>query len=266
MEKIGNKEYREKLLNEYIFLKDLCKKLNLKHWVAFGTMLGAIRHKGFIPWDDDFDVFMPRSDLEKLINYFFENKSSFKNFNLFYYSISQNYPYPIARFNDNNYQSSDKGVRYKYDLGIAIDIYPLDGWDENDKKHIKRLKRLRNYYNLMLPFKITPANNTVKNLFKKIFAFFVRQKSIFRLNKRINNLSSKYDFYSYPKCGDFCWDPKFIFEKKWFENSFEANFETITVTVPQGYDLFLKYVYGDYLEYPPVDKRCPYHYEEIYKR
>ena len=75
----------------------ICKRLNLRYWLMYGTLLGAVRHQGFIPWDDDVDVMMPRPDYEKLIDYLIAHENEFAPLKLMHYRSNPNYIYPIAR-------------------------------------------------------------------------------------------------------------------------------------------------------------------------
>ena len=113
-------------------LKEICEDQGLRYFLFFGTLLGAIRHKGFIPWDDDVDVGMPREDYEKLLGYFRENSDALLPFRLMHFSTNENYIYPIARICDTRYQV-DYSETKEYGLGLFIDIYPFDGWGDTEE-------------------------------------------------------------------------------------------------------------------------------------
>ena len=257
---------RKETLNSFECFRAICKKNNYKYCVAFGTMLGAIRHKGFIPWDDDFDIFMPRKDYESFIAFCINNKEEIYPYEIISYQTNKKYPFAIARFNNKKFQSKDLIVKEKfsYGLGIAFDIYPLDGINEKDHRQIRRLKFLRALYDVKINVNFNKSGSFLKRFCKcvlKFFSFFIR---IDKINKSINRLASKYSMESTKYCGDICWDPRYRFESKWFFELIPCAFENTEVFVPSGYDYFLKYVYKDYMKFPPIEKRRGYHFAEVF--
>ncbi len=241
--------------------KDFCLKNGLRYWAAFGTMLGAIRHNDFIPWDDDFDVFMPREDYEYLIKNF-NNFCKNSKYNVLHYSKTKHYPYAIARLNNSTFNTIVDGKITKYGLGIFIDVYPLDGVNIKNKRYIKKLK----LYRLMLDFKIrkyTKSKSIVKNCVKFPFYLLTQFISKKHILSKLDSIAKKNKFESSKYCGDICWDPRFTFKTSWFDNSLNWDFHNTTINVPAGYNEFLTYVYGGYMKLPPIEKRKGYHYEKI---
>ena len=116
---------------------DICDGQDLQYFIAYGSLIGVVRHKGFIPWDDDLDVWMPRRDYELFINYCINNSNSIKPFQLMHYRTNPNYVYAIARLSDSRYETDYNNIK-EYGLGLFIDIYPLEGW-ENDPRYIKNI-------------------------------------------------------------------------------------------------------------------------------
>ena len=261
--KLERKDIIEYTIELFEAFKDFCAINKLTYWAAFGTMLGAVRHNDFIPWDDDFDVFMPRKDYDYLVKHFNSfNKDS--TYNVLHFSTAKHYPYAIARINDSRFTTIVDGKKTKYGLGIFIDIYPLDGVNLDDKRYIRKLKR----YRLMVDFKIrryTKSKNIVKNCVKFPLYLLTQIIPIKHILKKLDTIAKKYKFKDSDFCGDICWDPRFKFKCDWFSDSICWDYHGTKINVPIGYNDFLTYVYGDYMKLPPVEKRIGYHYEKILK-
>ena len=122
-------------------IKEIFDANGWKYYLAYGTLIGAIRHNGFIPWDDDIDIFVPRSDYEKFIDYCIKNKDAIYPFELIHYRTNKNYIFTIGRFSDSRYKI-DYNTKKAYGLGLFVDLYPLDFYDLNDKKTISKINRI----------------------------------------------------------------------------------------------------------------------------
>ena len=104
-------------------LDAFCKENNLTYFMCGGTLLGAVRHKGFIPWDDDIDIMMKREDYDKLIALYPKNDNS--NFKLFSYELDKSFPYPFAKMDDCR-TIFEEEINDSYKIGVNIDIFPID--------------------------------------------------------------------------------------------------------------------------------------------
>jgi lipopolysaccharide cholinephosphotransferase len=267
MEKVDINEYHEKLLEELKFIDELCNKLGLKYFLIFGTLLGAIRHKGFIPWDDDLDIMMPRPDYDKLLEYM-------KNNNTGIYSIvnndTGNAPYLISRMSDNRYHLEFSYAK-PYELGIFIDIYPMDGAGKT--KFFSKLYALFAHA-MMILFSLTveDVNQRNRNAFKRFLAFLLRniQKIPFFAAKNIlNKVCHKHVLEKSKYCACMNWlidDKNEIIEKSYFDKIIRTKFENIEVNIPAEYDKILTATYGNYMELPPEEKRVGQHFYEIYRK
>lgn len=172
--KLSRKEFEKEIVRLYSDFASLCTNLSLRHWISFGTLLGAVRHNGFIPWDDDFDVFMPRKDYEKLRQYFLMKDNIDGNYSLLDPFLTKHYPYCFPRFNDNRYIEEEPGRKNNYGLGLNFDIYPIDGIDINDKKHIKKLLHYKKILDLRTNFKKPRGRNFFVTLAKIIARFLLK--------------------------------------------------------------------------------------------
>ena len=256
-------------------VSDLCEKINLRYFLTYGTLIGAIRHKGFIPWDDDIDIMMPRPDYDKLLSYFLEHKADYPTLELFNSSTCKNYPYMISRFSDNRYLLEVDNEK-PYGIGIFIDVYPLDGLGES-MEEAKRFggkgdilstfcyQSTRVHYD---PQTLTSGHKLLKAIIKlPVFAVAkILGKRFFE--KKLNKLTWKsYDESKY--VGPVVWlvgGEENIFPKEWFDSLVSIPYEKYSFKVPEKYDVFLRNMYGDYMQLPPEKDRVGHHYYKAYRK
>lgn len=244
-------------------LLEVCKKYDLKVFVFAGTLLGAIRHKGFIPWDDDFDVVMYRDDFEKLQEiatlefrepYFFQtglsDRSAFIGYGRLRNSLTTGYIL--------DYESAT------YHQGIYIDVYVCDGLTHDEKKLHKQLIIEKNLTKILNIYgnKIRTRNGLKKTMKRIIHNSFCRvikyekvvkwyRKNITRYNKECEEVSTLTHEMSIIQ--------RMKFSKKQFEDIIEMPYENIMVPVPSDYDTMLHHMYGNYMEFPPIEQRGAWH-------
>lgn len=129
MEKLQIKDCQNIELGILIKVDELCKKLGLRYYLIYGTLLGAVRHQGFIPWDDDLDIMMPRPDYKVLIDYFEAHKRDLFPFKAIYAWHDYKYSYGMTRITNMNYKLKyTQGCPFSTeDMGLFIDVYPYDG-------------------------------------------------------------------------------------------------------------------------------------------
>jgi len=142
-----------------------CKENNIRYFFAYGTLLGAIRYKGFIPWDDDVDVLVPREDYDRLLKLFTDSEQ----YRLYAYEREPKYRYPFAKLCDMTTRKDEGGYENGVELGVDIDIFPLDAWDNDLEKAKKEAKTIgRNmaylgYTKLKKPDSRTPVKRFVRD-------------------------------------------------------------------------------------------------------
>lgn len=133
MEELTLRQMQEGALNILKKLDGICREQGLRYFLFYGTLIGAIRHKGFIPWDDDLDVAMPRPDFDRLVEYCRRHREELLPMRLMTVDDNPRYVYPIARFSDTRYRVKYQGIR-DYGLGLFVDIYPLDGCGDTEEE------------------------------------------------------------------------------------------------------------------------------------
>ena len=253
-------------------LIEICDKINVNYYVAYGSLIGVVRHKGLIPWDDDFDVVMLRDDYEKFCYYCIKNENKLKPFKLLSRKCEKKYPYNIARLNNMNYKAVYDNVQ-GYESGIFIDIYPLDGAGSDVDKVLKKVeKKKSNLFRITL-WSIDDhyTKSTYNKWYRSIIKYFVRGYSKVRGAKhfldKMENFKNLYDINNSRYIAEMTWDSGLtLYEKSWFDKYIYMDFENLKVKVPIGYDDFLRCHYGDYMKFPPKEEQVPHHEYKVYQR
>lgn len=251
----------------------ICKLLNIKYFMLYGTLIGAVRHKGYIPWDDDFDIGMKRDDYEKFLDYCDSHSDELFPFSLNNKTTNPDCWYNITRFCDLRYKCEFSGWRNFKESGLFVDIYPYDGMGkEKDKKYWKKIQLKRLYYIKMLHLASTSDKFPGSSIFKKLlylpFLPIARHKSSVYYLRKIEDITTKFswDESDYVYCctwGNEMYLP--FYPKSYFEDFGYMKFEDREFLAPMHYDEILRKIYGDYMNLPPEDKRKPSHSYTVYK-
>ncbi|MEG0774554.1 LicD family protein [Clostridium sp.] len=259
------KALQQIMINIMVEIDRICRENNIKYWLDSGTLLGCIRHDGFIPWDDDLDICMPREDYDKFIAIAKSELS--KDLFLQSFESDKHSQNTWVKVRDRN----SILVSNKYEkghTGVFIDIFPMDFYEVGGKK--ERYKKLINnlfvsYWLKKAPFTKPFSKNLAKNMYKLfckiIFSilFFVDYSTLIKLSskleKRINGKEEKKDYMGYG-----VEVPFYIKHKE--DTVFplqQRKFEGINFYIPKDYHSYLQTLYGSYMELPPEDKRTPSH-------
>ncbi|MDY6069596.1 MAG: LicD family protein [Opitutales bacterium] len=237
-----------------------CKKHSLNYTLAAGTLIGAIRHKGYIPWDDDIDIAMPRPDYEKL-------RSIFSHPYLRLWASRNTgdlgYAHPFMKLSDERtllIEHSAMDIRY----GVNIDIFPVDGTKGGiiGKAHALVARKL--YSCLMVKL---IAGRRDRKLSKKILLAVLKlvmlpfpQRFLAAFIERITSI---FDYNKSSYVGELVWTPV-VEKQKSFCGSVEVPFEGKMYKACQGYDYYLRAIFGDYMTPPPERDRVSTHKFEAY--
>ncbi len=267
---LTNEQVKQKkiiLLKTMKIFISLCNEYNLRYYAGYGTCLGAIRHKGMIPWDDDIDVIMPRVDYEKLLllkKVIKEKDCEIKDYN------DEKYYLSYAKFMDAH-STILESPEHTCPLGVFIDVFPLD-----EVGNVKRAKcysdkkkdifakyqtsvlsyKTKDIYDALISLNIKKTAILIRNKYFRSILRKVFYKRLLKLENQIKKESGdSYMFYG----GVYAFDKELIM-KEWLGDGTEMPFEDFTINVPQNYKKYLMHLYGNYMTPPPPEKRVSHHY------
>ncbi len=268
-DKYGLWPIQNAVLDIYKEFAKICERHGLRHYVAYGTCLGAIRHHGFIPWDDDFDVMMPRTDYEKLKEVLDKELPSHLMF-IDWRNAKGYAPVifgKIQNCNRDEVEAIERKLGWELPQGIYIDIFPLDGmskrWIDTVMMKIELYLLTAARCSLSGVF----ARKRLKTCCGRMFGFVVRNticriSNIVDVAARTEHIARRYQFAPGNLCGcmfgpygalrDLC-------EYEVYGEGKEVPFGDSSVFVPVNSDAYLRMLYGDYMVLPSEDKRIPSH-------
>ncbi len=238
-----------------------CDAHELTYFLAYGTLLGAVRHKGFIPWDDDIDVTMPRPDYQRLLELWPKEGK----YALLECTQTEGYLYPFAKVCDSETFIQESGIEVSCDMGIYIDIFPLDGIQGTPEEsqrtlhQFETMEKCRMYS--MMPCKDLLKDGSGSNFSRKLLWQILRRIGPCRFAKWMDHRAQKYG-YSGREYGGFLstrFYTREIYPLSVLEHTTKIQFEGKWYTAPEDYDLLLSLLYGDYMQLPPKEEQVLKH-------
>lgn len=252
-------------------IDQFCKKHNIKYSLCGGTLLGAIRHKGFIPWDDDIDIVMQRNDYERFLSLMDEEFKNGDNFKCLYYGNEDKYFYRFAKVVDLRTKLEEIDFDNPENLGVFVDVFPADGIDI--KKYKKIIKKSE-FYGRFLTYSCMKKRSKRGDSFLKSFIkryiclviskFFGTKYWLKKFEKFVR--SFKLEDYEYCNIYSGGLKDKEIFPTNYFNELIEVDFEKSKFLAFKNWHGYLEHTYGDYMTPPPPEKRITHHSFIAYKR
>lgn len=264
MKQITNEELKQIQLDILDYVDNFCRENNIHYFLDWGTLLGCVRHHGYIPWDDDIDIGMLREDYNKFMNLFNE-KSAKSNYRFYSAEINNKYPFPFGKVIDNStimYEPDRSG----FELAVNIDVFVYDDAPYNPKLLSKYFKKRDFLYKLNI-LQYTPnvkLKSNIKNICRRVVTLFLNllpkgyfAQRIVRImhceNGKESNLVAGFSYI----------DPIFC-EKNLLQKTIEGDFEGRRFKIPEQFDKFLKLEFGDYMTFPPIEKQVSHHMYEAF--
>ncbi len=257
-EQIDRDGLKEKELSLLKIFIEICEKNGLLYFAVGGTCLGAVRHKGFIPWDDDIDVAMPRGDYDKFVD--LAQSQLPKGCFLQTHETDEDYRNDYAKIRDSSTTFIETSVaKLHINHGVFIDIFPIDGMPTSQKE-INALERHKRRAKRYLAKDYVLPENALKKTLRKICSLLLH----FSTSKILTKLENHYREFPYESSEIVvnhggAWGEKERCPKSQFGKGVLADFEGIKIRIPENYDEYLTRIYGDYMTPPPESERVPHH-------
>lgn len=275
-ESLSLAESQQASLKVLIKFDEICKEQGFRYFLIYGTLIGAIRHNGFIPWDDDIDVMMPREDFDKFVKYALDHEKDLYPFRLHTRGNTKNYYYGIPRFSDLTYRYiSIDDWDADFDIGVFIDVYPWDNYGNSreDAENIwKDVSGKNNGYKRYLLSK-NRKDNFIKSVVRKCASLYYRITKGKGYDKKIDSEIRDYILSHTSESDKYYGHIAWAQGIRQFEKSKLMDLKAVphefaghTFDIPAAYDYLLTTSYKNYMELPPEKDRHPTHDYKIIKR
>lgn len=265
-------EVHKETLNVLKKIDEICEHNDIKYSIMYGTLIGYMRHNGFIPWDDDTDVCMLRPEYDKFVAYCNEHEEELYPFKLMSKYTADDYPFNLQRFCDTRFKMVKTDGLSDAGMGLFIDIYPLDALGNVKNGAKKQIEKKKTFW--MQCVGCAQSKNimgTNKSFVKRLLRFPVYLYSHVKGTKyfldKFDVLTNSYSYEDSKYVGDLIWDNCVTYyEKEWFEDVEDIIFEGVKTKIPVQAKKVLEEEYGDYMTPPPEEERVPYHEYIIYRK
>ena len=251
-----------KELESLRYFNDFCQKNGLTYFLLGGCVIGAVRHNGFIPWDDDIDIIMPRKHYNRMLR-LWKKQESEERFVMRWPDgecVTHN---PFATMIDTSITLiKDNQKDLDIERGAVTDIFPLDGCPDS------KIKRYLQYFHAMIyslfSTEVVPSKHggVITFFSKALLGIFRNRKTRAKIYLKAEKKMSKYNFETHTDCTELCAGPHYMqnrYPQEAFSKPVYHSFEDMSVPIPQGYDIYLKTAFGDYMALPPKEKQIPHH-------
>ena len=268
---MSQEELKEISLEGLLWFKKVCEAEGLRYYLAYGTLLGAVRHKGFIPWDDDIDVWMPRQDYDRLIR--LSARVEDDSWQILSNETQPRYLFPWAKVAHKKTVLTPSRFNNGFLYGVSLDIFPLDPCEgvtlaqakeemqALKQEYTRRVHRLRPYSGGSegVPNRAVQAGKML--YYHAARVLWGKMEEDLARWRRLQRGKTEQPFVSCalaPVSG--------VWPRAAFEQTAQLEFENTMFDVPKGYNEILTLFYGDYMTLPPVEKRVTHHSFRVYRR
>ena len=259
--KLSESEMRNCLLGVMDAIHEFCTRRKINYSLAYGTLLGAVRHKGFIPWDDDMDIIIARKDYNTFVEEF--NKDRNDSFKFISRETDRKYYLQVAKVIDCN--TSIQELEWAEEIGCYVDVFVADNLTNDLDLAKDMLRRIRRKKRLVLPFQIADSKkrSCIKNLALKLIRRILRSVNYYDVLDSISSIAREHENEPDARfCGAVMlqsYGEREIMLSDWFKECIPAEFEGREYFITPHYDKILSQLYGDYMTPPPASLQISHH-------
>ena len=265
---LSDSEIKETELRLLLDFCTFCREQSLTCFLAYGTLIGAVRHGGFIPWDDDIDLMMPRPDYERLATLGDQLKARFARLSLILPGSARS-RHTFIKIIDETTAKIEQNISVPTPaLGIDIDIFPLDAAPADGDAECHKIKRRLDllYTQHTLRCLVRLKGTWKRRIVSLLRSLLPSRRHLMRRAERLLRVGDR-DYGSSARVvsyGSLYNSPKNIYERSWFDGVTEISFEGYSVPAPICYDAVLRTMFGDYMQLPPEEQRVTHHSNKCY--
>ena len=251
------------------YIHEFCVESDIKYFLAYGSLIGAIRHHGFIPWDDDIDICMLRADYDRFLKYF---PAWGKEKGLYLASSTSKehfYPHTLAKVCDSNTVLIEKMLKINPELGIYVDVFCLDGIPDNTINKWILIKYGRLLKRLLVASNMDASSNAFLshyNITKRLIIKSLNWIHPERVFRTLEEHSKRYKEKNTKEIMNLETSKPIVYKREWFEGVILQKFEDEEFYIPVDYDPILRIEYGDYMQLPPKEKQIPHHVIDVWEK
>lgn len=257
MKRLSLDEVKKIELDILVFIKKICEEENIAFYLDSGTLLGAVRHRGFIPWDDDIDIIVRREDYYRLLEAIDNRNTKYQSYSI---RNRDDYYYCFGKVVDTSTIIVENGLKPIKNLGVYVDVIPIEHQPNNAitrRLFQKQVLILRSIVSLALLDSSDKRYSFLKRFIIKMCSLYGVKKAIAVLDKLCSRHAKKETDYSTNMVCSF--NPYRVVPDSCYEPSCLVAFEGELFPAPGNYDRYLSILYGDYMELPPEEKRVSNH-------
>lgn len=247
-----------------------CEEYNIEYFLDGGTLLGAVRHGGFIPWDDDVDVIMFRDQHDKFVEIMKNNNSLNEKYEFVSFDTTDDYLRLYSQLMLRGTKTDEYyGLNCKFTVGLSLDIFIFDELPNSSFKMKMLVYKWKFYRTLAWLYELiyndAYISKNKQRIGKVIGTFFkiigINFKTVKKFGFKMIDYTRKQNSGKVFNFGTY-----YIFkpiEKKWFDSSKKAKFESLEASIPSDYDAYLTRIYGNYMQLPPIEERVNHMYNTV---
>lgn len=268
MQELNLEQLKNLELNILIKIDNFCRKNEIDYSLGGGTLLGAVRHKGFIPWDDDIDINMTRDNYERFLDLFSRESGRYR---LVSYRTNPQYKYLFAKVVDTQTQLVEDHNFPVEELGVFVDIFPIDSLADTREAAAAKLKKVKFKRFLCVAacwkhFYINHNRDMIRQLPRFIFFLLSRSIDVQKVNEWIEQQFPFDETKKYWGCVCGSYEEREIMEQEVFTQYVDMEFEGHRFMGIKNYDIYLSSLYHDYMKLPPKEKQVAHHTFVAYEK